>query len=88
MTDLGRKVLPPLDEPFRPDPDVVQALREAGVYETFCSFAPLYRRVRLYNVAFYKGRDSAAYQKALEHLIEETKAGKTYGQWNDYGRLQ
>ena len=27
------------------------------------------------------------YKKALAHLIEETKNGNMYGEWNDYGRL-
>ena len=29
----------------------------------------------------------AAYEKALAHLIEKTKAGETFGEWSDYGRL-
>ncbi|MBO2524861.1 MAG: thymidylate synthase, partial [Bacteroidetes bacterium] len=27
------------------------------------------------------------YQQALTHLIEETKKGRMFGKWNDYGRL-
>jgi hypothetical protein len=27
------------------------------------------------------------YQQALAHLVEETKKGKMFGDWNDYGRL-
>lgn len=26
-------------------------------------------------------------QSFLAHLIEETKKGHTFGEWNDYGRL-
>ena len=47
----------------------------------------LYQRVRAYNVAFYKNRAPEIYQKALAHLIEETKRGRMFGEWNDYGRL-
>ena len=31
--------------------------------------------------------DPAMYEQALKHLIEETKAGRMFGEWNDYGRL-
>lgn len=85
MTDAGRKVSP--DMSFTPDEDVVNALKEAGVWEKLQSFNPLYVRVRLYNVAFFKHRDKQAYERALNHLIEMTRADKTYGEWNDYGRL-
>lgn len=70
------------------DPDVVNALKDAGLWDKFMSFPPLYQRVRAYNVAFYKSRNPKGYQKALNRLIEETKQGKMYGEWNDYGRLQ
>ena len=29
----------------------------------------------------------AMYEQTLKHLIEETKAGRMFGEWNDYGRL-
>ena len=87
MKEAGRAVLPDMDiSHFEIDEDVLAALKEAGVYETFQSFPPLYRRIRAYNVAFYKGRTDA-YEKALSHLIEATRKGETYGEWNDYGRL-
>ncbi|MBO4534501.1 MAG: thymidylate synthase [Clostridia bacterium] len=88
LTPQGLAVAPPLGpRSFRPDPDVVAALKDARVWSTFCTFPPLYRRVRLYNVAFYKERDPQVYRRALDHLVEETRAGRTYGEWNDYGRL-
>ena len=34
-----------------------------------------------------KNRAPEIYQKALAHLIEETKRGRMFGEWNDYGRL-
>ena len=85
MTDAGRSVLP--DMSFTPNEDVVNALKEAGVWEKLQTFNPLYVRVRLYNIAFFKRRDNQAYKRALNHLIETTKQGKTFGEWNDYGRL-
>ena len=88
MTDAGRAVLPPMcQRSFRIDPDVEAALKKARVWSRFKAFPPLYQRIRAYNTAFCKRRDAAAYEKALSHLIEATRQGKMYGEWNDYGRL-
>ena len=88
MTDAGRAVLPAMGpRSFKMDPDVERALKDARVFSKFKSFPPLYQRIRAYNVAFYKNRDKQAYAKALTHLIEETKKGHMFGEWNDYGRL-
>ena len=32
-------------------------------------------------------RDPAMYEQTLAHLIAETKRGRLFGEWNDYGRL-
>ena len=88
MTERGRAVLPPMGpRSFRIDPDVEAALKAARVWSKFRTFPPLYQRIRAYNAAFYKKRDPAMYEQALTHLIEETKAGRMFGEWNDYGRL-
>lgn len=88
MTKEGKKTLPPLGvRSYKIDPDVERALKEARVYKTFKSFPPLYQRVRSYNVSFYKTIDKEMYYKALKHLVSETKKGKMFGEWNDYGRL-
>ncbi|MBR1407611.1 MAG: thymidylate synthase [Clostridia bacterium] len=88
MTDAGRAALPAMGaRSFRVDPDIERALKKARVWTRFRSFPPLYQRVRAYNVAFYKKRDEGMYEKALAHLVEETKKGRLYGEWNDYGRL-
>lgn len=88
MTKDGKKVLPPLGpRSFKIDKDVEQALKNARVYKKFKSFPDLYQRVRAYNVAFYKTIDKASYESALKHLIDETKKGRMYGNWNDYGIL-
>ena len=39
------------------------------------------------NLAFYKKRNPKMYEQMLSHLIRETKKSKTFGEWNDYGRL-
>ena len=69
------------------DPDIEAAMKAARCWSKFRSFPPLYQRIRAYNVAFYKKRDPEIYQQALEHLISETRKGKMFGEWNDYGRL-
>jgi hypothetical protein len=88
MTDAGRAVLPPMGpRSFRIDPEIETAMKRARVFTKFKSFPPLYQRVRAYNVAFYEKRDPQMFEKALAHLIEETKRGRMFGEWNDYGRL-
>ena len=69
------------------DAGVEAALKKARVWSRFKAFPPLYQRVRAYNVAFFKTRNRDLYEKSLAHLIEKTKAGEMFGEWNDYGRL-
>lgn len=86
MTDAGRIVLPEMDtSKFIMDTDVKAALKAVDAWEIFCSFPPLYQRIRAYNVAFYKGRKE--YEKALANMLAKTAARKMYGEWNGYGRL-
>ncbi len=88
MTEAGRRVLPSMGErSFKFDADIVAAMKGARCWTKFRQFPPLYQRIRAYNVAFYKQRDKAMYEKALQHLIDETKKGRLFGEWNDYGRL-
>ena len=88
MTDAGRAVLPEMDvRRFKVDEDVERALKEACVWSRFQSFHPLYQRIRAYNIGFAKTRHPESYRRALTHLIEETRKGRMYGEWNDYGRL-
>ena len=87
MKEEGMKVLPKLGpNSFKISEDIINALKKNRCYKTFKSFPPLYQRVRAYNVMFYKSVDDFAYQKALNHLINETKKGNMFGEWNDYGR--
>lgn len=88
MTDAGRRVLPPMDvRSFKIDKDIEAALKSARVWSTFKSFPPLYQRIRAYNLMFHKNWGKGIYERGLSHLIAETKAGRMFGQWNDYGRL-
>ena len=88
MTDRGRSVLPSMgSRSFKVDPEIESAMKQARVWSKFKSFPPLYQRIRTYNVAFYKKRNPAMFEQTLKHLIEETKKGRMFGEWNDYGRL-
>lgn len=85
MTKEGKKSLPSMR--YKEDEVIVAELKKARVYSKFKAFPPLYQRVRMYNVAFYRRLGPRAYEIALKRLIEKTKAGEMYGEWNDYGRL-
>lgn len=88
MTDAGRAVLPAMGvRSFKVDTEIETALKQARVWSRFRSFPPLYQRVRAGNTASYKKQNPAAYERMLSHLIEETKKGRMFGEWNDYGRL-
>ncbi len=88
MTDAGRAVLPAMGiRSFHIDPDIEATLKAARAWSKFKSFPPLYQRVRAGNIAFYKKRNPEMYDQMLVHLIEETRQGKMFGEWNDYGRL-
>ena len=88
MTDAGRKVLPAMGaRSFKIDSDIEAAMKAARCWSRFRRFPPLYQRIRAYNVAFYKKRDPRMYQETLDHLISETKKGRMFGEWTDYGRL-
>ena len=87
MTDAGRSVLPDMNEEFIMDKDIEKLLKKENALNNFNSFPELYKKIRIYNINFYKKRNKDTYEKALKHFIEETKKNKMFGQWNDYGRL-
>lgn len=85
MTEAGRLLIP--QEEFEANEEIKSDLRDAGVLEIFETFPELYQRIRLYNLDFYKRKLPAEYKNKLEICIKNTKAGKMYGNWDDYGRL-
>jgi len=85
MTDSGRSVLP--DMGFTMDPALQSEMHSVGVWEDFTRFPPLYQRIRAGNLASAQKRSSEEFQKAFRYFIVQTKAGRMYGEWNDYGRL-
>lgn len=87
MTDAGKMVLPAMGpRSFKIDPAIVSALKEARCWSAFRRFPSLYQRVRADNVQRVK-TNPEEFDKRLSQLIKQTKAGKMYGDWNDFGRL-
>ena len=88
MTEHGEKVLPDMSINSVVIPsDIKEELEKAGAMQNFNSYPELYKRIRIYNLNFYKTRLANDYQRALNNFIKHTKENKMYGEWNDYGRL-
>ncbi|WP_289146530.1 YdeI family protein [uncultured Megamonas sp.] len=88
MTQAGKKVLPDMSEKgFNIDIDILEALKKDEiVWVNFHKFPSLYQRVRIDTIQIKK-KNPQLFQKRLEKLIENTKKGIMYGEWNDNGRL-
>ena len=88
MTQAGKKVLPDISEKgFNIDIDILEALKkDERVWAIFHKFPSLYQRVRIDTIQIKK-KNPQLFQKRLEKLIENTKKGIVYGEWNDNGRL-
>ncbi|MBD9295888.1 MAG: thymidylate synthase [Megamonas funiformis] len=88
MTQAGKKVLPDMSEKgFNIDIDILEALKKDEiVWANFHKFPSLYQRVRIDTIQIKK-KNPQLFQKSLEKLIENTKKGIVYGEWNDNGRL-
>lgn len=89
MTDAGRAVLPDLtDSSFTIDAEIQRAFQEnPTAWAHFQTFPPLYQRVRIDCIQRDKKKDRAVFDMRLKKLIENSAAGKMFGDWNDYGRL-
>ena len=87
MTEAGREALPDMTEDIRIlFPEIMSILDEdPEMTAAMNDMAPLYVRVRLDGIDWAKGTED--FQERLSRFISETKAGRMYGQWNDYGRL-
>ena len=88
MTPAGRAVLPDLSVTnFVIEKSILKALQaDEVVWKNFCSFPPLYQRVRIDTIQIKK-KQPALFQSRLEKLITKTRQGIMYGEWNDNGRL-
>lgn len=88
MTDAGRAVLPDMSlSSFAIDTDILNALKaDNEVWENFLKFPALYQRVRIDTIQIKK-KQPDLFQSRLKKLIDNTKKGVMYGEWNDNGRL-
>ena len=88
MTDAGKAVWPDMRvETFSIDATILQALQsEKEIWANFQSFPPLYQRVRIDTIQI-KRKQPALFQKRLHKLLDYTRKGLMYGEWNDHGRL-
>lgn len=88
MTDAGRAVLPDMSSTgFVIDDEILSALKgDEEVWKNFCGFPDLYQRVRVDTIQIKK-KHPELFQNRLQKLIDSTKKGIMYGDWNDNGRL-
>lgn len=88
MTEAGRRVLPDMDPAsFAIDPAIENRLRaDPAIYANWEAFHPLYRRIRIDTIQSVRSQPEL-YEARLAKLIDQTRAGKLYGQWHDGGRL-
>jgi len=88
MTIHGESTLPDLSKAaFKIDDEIINKLKEdKSVFEAFMRFPELYRCIRVDTIQSVK-KDRELFQKRLDKLVEQTRLGKMYGQWDDSGRL-
>lgn len=88
MTAAGRAVLPDMSPSgFIIDTEILKALQaDNEVWENFLKFPPLYQRVRIDTIQIKK-KQPELFQSRLQKLVQNTKQGIMYGEWNDNGRL-
>ena len=88
MTDAGRAVLPDMSERgFVMDSAILEALQsDTEIWNNFQKFPSLYQRVRIDTIQIKK-KQPELFQSRLQKLLDNTKAGIMYGEWNDNGRL-
>ena len=88
MTDAGRAVLPDMTpSSFVIDKDIMAALKsDEEIWSNFQKFPPLYQRVRIDTIQIKK-KQPELFASRLQKLLDNTKKGVMYGEWNDNGRL-
>ena len=88
MTDTGRAMLPNMSpEGFVIDEDILKALKaDLEVWENFQKFPTLYQCVRIDTIQIKK-KNPDLFKSRLQKLVDNTKQGIMYGEWNDNGRL-
>ena len=90
MTPAGKKTLPSLAKnSFKPEPWILDAIKaDKQAWRNHKTFPPLYVRVRLYNIQWYRTHVSPERSLGmLQRYIAAAHDGKMIGEWNDGGRL-
>lgn len=89
LTTAGKFLMPDHYEQFKIPIDIGNALKsDKEVWKNFISFPQLYRRIRIDNIVWARQKNNPEMaDKRLQKLIDTSRRGKMYGQWNDYGRL-
>lgn len=82
-------MLPDMSENgFMIDPEIQSAFGENPIaWKNFQNFPALYQRVRIDSIQRDKKKDRTVFEKRLKKLVQQSEAGKMFGDWNDYGRL-
>ena len=88
MTDAGRAAIPAdIEQRLIPKEDIIAALKaNKTVWRNFKSFPPLYQSIRIWNIERIR-KNPPVFDRMLANLIEHTRKGEMYGDWNDGGRL-
>lgn len=87
MTPEGYKKLPNLDEKFIIDEDILKELKsDEEIWNNFKAFPELYKKIKISNIQKER-KNTETFNKMLNNFLKNTKKGKMYGNWNDYGRL-
>lgn len=69
------------------DSAILEALQaDMEIWDNFQKFPSLYQRVRIDTIQIKK-KQPELFQSRLQKLLDNTKAGIMYGEWNDNGRL-
>ena len=69
------------------DKDILDALKaDDEIWDNFQKFPPLYQRVRIDTIQIKK-KQPELFNSRLQKLLDNTKKGVMYGEWNDNGRL-
>lgn len=88
MTDAGRAAIPAdIEKRLMPKEDILAALKaDQIVWKNFRSFPQLYQSIRIWNIECSR-KNPAVFDRMLANLIDHSRKGEMYGDWNDGGRL-
>jgi len=85
MTEDGLKVIHKVE--FVYDEEIMNDIKNKGIYDTFMSFPELYRKIRISNLLSMKSYSIEKYETSFNNFLKKTKEGKMIPGWDDYGRL-